>query len=149
MTSSVRDRAVEIYENKILGRSTTLAALAKVNVISELDSPNAQKSVMKSNVRFTSLQCSQCSASLLNDVTGMNFCYKCGSKLKETKSSFKSLKANWRSRGEVTSTDYMIHRICFDGHFSSIKTLVEKLRRCFQALPHLIYIIKYIRSSVF
>ena len=43
----------------------------------------------------------------------------------------------------------MIHRICFDGHFSSIKTLVEKLRRCFQALPHLIYIIKYIRSSVF
>ena len=37
----------------------------------------------------------------------------------------------------------MIHRICFDGHFSSIKTLVEKLRRCFQALPHLIYIIKY------
>ncbi len=87
VTSSVRDRAVEIYENKILGRSTTLAALAKVNVISELDSPNAQKSVMKSNVRFTSLQCSQCSASLLNDVTGMNFCYKCGSKLKETKSS--------------------------------------------------------------
>ena len=41
----------------------------------------------------------------------------------------------------------MIHRICFDGHFSSIKTLVEKLRRCFQALPHLIYIIKYIVQS--
>ena len=35
----------------------------------------------------------------------------------------------------------MIHRICFDGHFSSTKTLVEKMRRCFQALPHLIYII--------
>ena len=32
----------------------------------------------------------------------------------------------------------MIHRICFDGHFSSIKTLVEKLRRCFQVLPHLL-----------
>ena len=87
VTSSARDRAVEIYENKILGRSTTLAALAKVNVISELDSSNAQKSVTKSNVRFTSLQCSQCSASLLNDVTGMNFCYKCGLKLKVTKSS--------------------------------------------------------------
>jgi hypothetical protein len=85
--TSARDRAVEIYENRVLGRSTTLAALAKVNLVSSLDSAQTQKTTR--NTKFASLVCPACEASLLNDVSGMKFCYKCGKELKSTQTALK------------------------------------------------------------